>query len=98
MAVKDKWRSIGKSLKVPGERLDKFVGLTDPLLEVIVHWLKGEGDTPHSWDAVVMALREPSVSNAEQADRIHRLYCEHKQDNNAKREDDAYSGMHSYRF
>ena len=90
MAVKEKWRSIGESLKVPSEHLDQFACLTDPLLEVIVHWLNRGGDTPPSWDAVVMALREPTISEADLADRIYRLYCEHKED---KREDDAYSGM-----
>ena len=79
-AIKDKWRSIGEGLKVPGERLDQFVGLTDPLLEVIVHWLAEVGDTPPSWDTVMVTLRDLGISEAELADKIHRLHCDHRQE------------------
>ena len=90
--IKDKWRSIGEGLKVPCKHLDQFVGVADPLLEVIVHWLKGVKDTPSSWDFVVATLREPSVNETELADKIYRIYCNHQQE---KGETDiqAYSGM-----
>ena len=56
------------------------MGVADPLLEVLVHWLKGGEATPLSWDVVVATLREPNISEADLADKIHRLYCDHKQE------------------
>ena len=60
--------------------LEQFMGLSDPLLEVIVHWLNGVGDIAPSWDAVVATLRDPNISETELADKIHRLYCNHRQE------------------
>ena len=34
---------------------------------------------PPSWDIVVNTLRYPSINEAELADKIERLYCDHKQ-------------------
>lgn len=89
--VKEKWYSIGTGLNLPNKVLDQFVNLTDPLLEVIVHWLKGRRDTPPSWDVIVITLRDPSINETELADKIHRLYCSHTQEE--KRENIACSGM-----
>ena len=77
-SIKDKWRSIGEALKVSGQRLDQFVDLSEPLLEVIVHWLKGGEDV--SWDVVVDTLRSSSINETEIADKINRIYCDHRKE------------------
>ena len=87
--IKDKWRSIANSLKIPDELLDKLEGIDDPLLEVIIHWLKGASDRSPAWDIVVSSLSDPCVSEAELADKIHRLYCH---DETATSEVQDYSG------
>ena len=56
--AKDKWYAIGCSLKVPTKQLDQFKSLSDPLLEVLTHWLKGTRETLPSMDEVVSALKE----------------------------------------
>ena len=66
---------IGHGFKIPDEILSQFEGLTDPLLEVIIHWFRGKGDTLPSWDAVISILRDP-VKEVELAGKIQRLYCE----------------------
>ena len=78
--IKHKWCCIGKVLKIPSKHLEQFTGLTDPLLEVIIHWIKGVGDMPPSWDAIVVSLRDPSINEAELADKISRIYCDHRQE------------------
>ena len=60
--AKDKWHAIGCSLKVPTKWLDQFKSLSDPLLEVVTHWLKGARETLPSVDEVVSALREQGIS------------------------------------
>ena len=74
--------------------MDQFEDLDEPLLEVIVHWLKGAGGVAPSWDAVVVTLRDPRVSEAELADKIHRLYSDHSKDEEARNrsDDQTYSG------
>lgn len=62
---KDKWYNIGCSLKVPIERLDQFKSLSDPLLEVLTHWLKGAAETLPSLDEVASALREQGINEVE---------------------------------
>lgn len=79
LGVKDKWKSIGKGLNIPNERLDLFEGVTDPLLEVIVHWLM-RGDAPPSWNLIVLLLRSQNINEAELADRIKRLYCDNNEE------------------
>ena len=63
--AKDKWYAIGCSLKVPTKRLDQFKSLSDPLLEVVTHWLKGTRETLLSMDEVDSALREQGISVVE---------------------------------
>ena len=67
-------------LSIPPERLNQFRDVTDPLLEVIVYWLKGSGDVPPTWDDVVGILRCPSINEPELADKIHRVYCDRTQE------------------
>lgn len=95
LPVKEKWHSIGKVLKLSPERLHQFKDVTDPLMEVIVHWVKGVGDTPPSWDTIVGTLRDPSVNEMEVADKIDRIYCDHVQEEKGKKtkEAQACSGM-----
>ena len=87
-AIKSKWRIIGESFNIPSESLDYFADLSDPLLEVIIHWVKaGRGGVPPSWDAVVAAVDE-----ADLADKIYKLYCDHKEEQKVERKGQAYSG------
>ena len=60
-------------------------------MEVIVHWLKGKKDVPPSWDLIVATLRDPTISEAELADKIHRLYGNYTQEK--RKEDQACSGV-----
>ena len=76
LVVKDKWKIIGVGLEIPHERLDQFNDIADPLLEIIVHWLKGARGVPPSWDIIVATLRDPSVNETELADKIQRVYCQ----------------------
>lgn len=78
-SIKDKWRELGKSLKLPSNCLSQFVGLSDPLLEVIIHWIKGAKEPTPSWDIVVTALRCPAIDEDELAEKIFRLYCDPRQ-------------------
>ena len=90
-AIKSKWRIIGESFSIPSESLDYFVDLSNPLLEVIVHWVKA-GRATASWDAVEAAIRDPRVNEADLADKIYRLYCGHKEEQKVERKGQAYSG------
>ena len=92
MAIKDKWYSIGEVLKIPPERLNHFEGVTDPLLEVIVHWLKGGRDIPPTWSDIMGILRNPSINELELADKIHRIHCDHTQEKEIK-EAQGFSGI-----
>ena len=91
-AIKKKWHDIGKGLKVPSKHLDMFTGLADPLLEVIVYWLKGGGDMPPSWDAIVVMLRD--INETELADKIHMLYRHQEDEEDSEGNDEAYSGTY----
>ncbi len=73
--IKEKWHSIGQSLKIANERLKQFEGLSDPLLEVIIHWWKGTVDTLLSWDTIVSVLKDPVIQENDVAKRIERVYC-----------------------
>lgn len=90
--VKDKWRKIGDAFKV--KCLDQICDLVDPLLEVVVHWLKRNEKVSPSWEDVVATLRSPEINEAELADKIHRLYCEHKEERDKKAQDQAFSGTY----
>ena len=91
--VKDKWYYIGEAFEI--ECLDQFFELVNPLLEVIVHWIKRNKGVPPSWEKVVATLRNFEIDEAELADKIHRLYCERKDEERAKTADDqAYSGSY----
>ena len=74
--VQDKWYKIGIGLGVPTEQLEKFVGLSNPLLEVIVHWLKGTRHPPASWETVFSILQHPDINEAKLAEKIQRLYID----------------------
>lgn len=69
------------------------MGVEDPLLEVIIHWLKGERNIALSWDVIVGTLRDPSVNESELADKICLLYCERKEEQeDVGVGDETYSG------
>ena len=76
--------------------MDQFKGVSNPLLEVIVHWLKGVKDIPPSWEFVETILRSPDIGEDELADKIHRRYCDHSEEVKAleRKEAMADSGMY----
>jgi hypothetical protein len=92
-AIKSKWRVIAHSFKIPNETSRQFEGLSDPLLEVIIHWFKGAGNTMLSWDAVIQMLQDPTINEAERADKIQRLYCNYSEETIAGNERKPDSGM-----
>lgn len=97
LTVKDQWQRIGERLKIPGEHLEQFKGLTEPLLEVIVHWMKGERDTPPSWSTLEDVLRDPGIDKSELADKVHRLHCASQPEEKSRNAED-FSGKRNKSF
>lgn len=83
---------IGRGFKIPDETLNQFEDLSNPLLEVIVHWLKGTGNTLPSWEVLISILQDPSVDEAERAGKIQRLYCNYREEEATGNERKADSG------
>ena len=91
--IKSKWKMIGRGFKITNETLSQFEDLSDPLLEVIIHWFKGTANTSPSWDPVVNILQDPSIGEAELAHKIQRLYCIYDEKEATGNERKADSGM-----
>ena len=48
---------------------------TDLMREVLKHWLDRVFDPPPSWEAVVAALKSPTVDKKKVADQLEIKYC-----------------------
>ena len=51
---------------------------TDPLelmREMLKHWLKTAVDPPPTWEAVIAALRSPTVDKKKVAEQLEIQYC-----------------------
>ena len=77
--VRASWYNIGLELDVPYTELDCFKqNCSDQLelmREVLKHWLKSAVDPPPSWEAVVKALRSPTVNEKHVAEQLESKYC-----------------------
>ena len=61
--VRASWYNIGLELDIPHTELDYLEqNYSDQLREVLKYWLKTAVDPPPTWEAVVIALRSPSVN------------------------------------
>ena len=73
------WYKIGLQLNIPYTTLDCFKqsysDQSDLMCEVLKHWLKIAVDPPPSWEAVVTALRSPSVNEKKVAEQLELKYC-----------------------
>ena len=75
--VKYKWKSIGLKLGVPYYKLKEFEKESDPLVEVIDYWLKGNvKDVPITWRSIVAVLESSSVEETRLAQFIMKKYCQ----------------------
>ena len=48
---------------------------SDSLCGMLQHWLKTAVDPPPSWEAVVTALRSPSIDEKKVAAQLEAKYC-----------------------
>ena len=77
--VRANWYNIGLQLDIPHTTLDCFKqnysNQSDLMREVLKHWLKAVVDPPPSWEAVVTALKSPSVNERKVAEQLESKYC-----------------------
>ena len=77
--VRDSWFKIGLQLDIPYTELICFrkahSDLADQMCEMLMHWLNTAVDPPPSWEAVVTALRSPSVNEMTVAAQLESKYC-----------------------
>ena len=77
--VRASWYNIGLELDIPHTELDCFEqSHPDQLVskrEMLKHWLKTTADPPSTWEAVVIALRSPSVNEKSIAAQLEAKYC-----------------------
>ena len=73
------WFKIGLQLDIPHTELICFRKMhsdfSDSLCEMLVLWLKTAVDPPPTWEAVVTALRSPSVNEMNIAGQLELKYC-----------------------
>lgn len=74
----------------------QFVGISDPLLEVIIHWLKGARHITPTWEIVVSVLQNPNINEAQLAEKIQRFYLHTHEEKTKSDQRSADSGtLHS---
>ena len=77
--VRASWYNIGIELDIPYTTLDCFKqNYSDQLelmREMLKHWLKTAVDPPPSWEAVVTALRLPTVNEKNVAGQLESKHC-----------------------
>ena len=73
--VRASWYNIGLELDIPHTELDYLEqNYSDQLREVLKYWLKTAVDPPPTWEAVVIALRSPSVNEINLAAQLEAKY------------------------
>ena len=77
--VRASWYNIGLQLDIPHTTLDCFKqnysDQSDLIREVLKCWLKTVVDPSPSWEAIVTALRSPSVNEKSIAAQLESKYC-----------------------
>ena len=115
-SVRASWFNIGLELGIPHTELIRFTKMySDPLellREVLKHWLINAVDPHPTWEAVVIALKSPSVNEKYVAQQLESKYCSpvqstgeesnsqksHSPDNNADFPESAASKCEGIQF
>ena len=78
-SVYTSWYNIGLQLGMPYYKLDCFkqmyINPSELMREMLVRWFKTAIDPRPTWEAVVAALRSPSVDEQCLADQLESKYC-----------------------
>ena len=73
------WFNIGLQLGIPYHKLEGFKQMclnpSELMREMLAHWFKTAIDPRPSWEAVVAALRSPSVDCQHLAEQLESKYC-----------------------
>ena len=77
--VRTSWYNIGLQLDIPHTTLDCFKqnysDQSDLMREMLKEWLKTAVDQHPTWEAVVTALRSPSVNEKSIAAKLESKHC-----------------------
>ena len=68
--VRSSWYNIGLQLDIKFTELDNFKKMSDPMLEMLKHWLKTAVNPRPTWEAVVKALKSPLVNEKKLASEL----------------------------
>ena len=79
--VRSSWYNIGLQLDIEFTELDNFKKMSNPMLEMLKHWLKTAVYPRPTWEAVVKALRSPSVKEIDLATQLECNCCAPEQHN-----------------
>ena len=73
------WFNIGLQLGIPYHKLECFKQMyqnpSELMCEMLARWFKTAIDPCPSWEAVVAALRSPSVDAQHLAEQLESKYC-----------------------
>ena len=73
------WFNIGLELGIPYHKLEcvkqMYINPSELMREMLARWFKTAIDPRPSWEAVVSALRSPSVDAQHLAEQLESKYC-----------------------
>ena len=77
--IRASWYNIGLQLDIPHTTLDCFKqnysDQKDLMHKMLKHWLDTLFDPPPTWEAVVAALKSPTMDMKKVADQLESKYC-----------------------
>ena len=69
---------------------------TDLMCEVLKHWLDTTTDPPPTWEAVITALRSPTVDKKKVADQLESKYFHCMEESNSSTKVEKSKGIYTY--